>query len=51
MGPAAMALREAAAATHAQAVAALEAAFAPFIVGDEVRVAAACWEVTALKAR
>lgn len=50
MGPAATALNEADAATRAQAVAALEAAFAPFIEGEMVRVTAACWEVTATRA-
>ncbi len=51
MGPAATALREADEATRARAIAALEQAFEPFIEGDVVRVAAACWEVTATKAR
>jgi SAM-dependent methyltransferase len=50
MGPAAVALRDADTATRAQAIAALETAFAPYIEGDSVRVPAACWEVTALKA-
>lgn len=51
MGPAAVALRDADDTTRARAIAALETAFEPFIDGDMVRVNAACWEVSATKAR
>lgn len=47
LGPVGRALREADEETRARVLAAVRPAFAPYVLGDEVRFDAACWKVVA----
>ena len=47
LGPVGLALRSAAEATRTKVIAAVRAAFAPFVQGAEVRFTASCWQLAA----
>jgi SAM-dependent methyltransferase len=49
LGPVGLALRSADAATRERVIAAVRAAFAPWVQGDEVRFTAACWMIEAAR--